>query len=258
MLLSKPHPGVHSKARDSISAPLIPSYCRKFPGSWKFPGGPVVMIPHFHCQGPRFDPLLGNKDSPKPHSVTEKKRPLGSYYPSKSSQKEPTNLLCSPFLKEYSSLLPPYSTPFPLFPNRPRPPRQCLGGIVFQEPKTWLCFLEEKAPQESRQYVTETSLRDQGRKTHLSWDGQECRSGLDDQGAGKPAVECSRQRCHPYRKSQHTERCLHARFHEADASVVPTSWNWQKKLRNWPKNVQLVRCWAGIFNPTILMLKPHS
>ena len=26
----------------------------------EFPGGPVVRTPHFHCQGPGFDPWLGN------------------------------------------------------------------------------------------------------------------------------------------------------------------------------------------------------
>ena len=29
-------------------------------GSRDFPGGPVVMIPSFHCRRPRFNPWLGN------------------------------------------------------------------------------------------------------------------------------------------------------------------------------------------------------
>ena len=42
-------------------------------GFGEFPGGPLVRTLCFHCQGPRFNPWLGNKD-PRSHSVQPKKK----------------------------------------------------------------------------------------------------------------------------------------------------------------------------------------
>ena len=39
---------------------------------WEFPGGPVVKIPGFHCQGPQTQPLVGELRYYKPYSMVKK------------------------------------------------------------------------------------------------------------------------------------------------------------------------------------------
>ena len=42
----------------------------------EFPGGPVVRTPRFHCRGHRFESLVRELGSCKPHSVAKKKKEL--------------------------------------------------------------------------------------------------------------------------------------------------------------------------------------
>ena len=39
---------------------------------WEFPGGPVVKIPGFHCQGPQIQRLVGELRSYKPYTMVKK------------------------------------------------------------------------------------------------------------------------------------------------------------------------------------------
>ena len=41
-----------------LPASLTPNHSRS--RRWEFPGGPVVRMPHFHCQGLGFNPWSGN------------------------------------------------------------------------------------------------------------------------------------------------------------------------------------------------------
>ena len=58
--------------------------------SWKFSGGSVVRDLGFHCQGPKFNPWLGELRSHKLCGTTEKKK--------KREREKVSELLCTPVI----------------------------------------------------------------------------------------------------------------------------------------------------------------